>query len=218
MIRNIDIDEISDGQRYTKDSMVRISCNDCDGCSKCCHDMGNSIILDPYDIFGLCKNLKTNMNALLSTTLELNVVDGVILPNIKMTGDKDPKCGFLNEDGRCSIHSSRPGFCRLFPLGRIYENDSFTYFNQIHECDYPNKSKVKVKKWLDIPNIAEYERFILSWHDLLKDIQVMLTNMTDEDIKNLNLKFLNIFLITPYDVEKSFYEQYYERKDMFLKV
>lgn len=215
MIREIDINEISDGQRYTKDSMVKISCNDCDGCSKCCHDMGNSIILDPYDIFKLCDGLNTDINGLLCTNVELNVVDGIILPNIKMIGDKNPKCGYLNEEGKCSIHLIRPGFCRLFPLGRIYENDSFSYFNQIYECDYPSKSKVKVKKWLDIPNIAEYEKYILNWHDFIKSVQVMLTDKSDEEIKNINMKVLNIFFVTPYDMEKSFYEQYYERVRMF---
>ena len=42
-----------------------------------------------------------------------------------ITKDYENAQKFLNEQGRCSIHDSRPGFCRLFPLGRFYENGGF---------------------------------------------------------------------------------------------
>ena len=67
---------------------------------------------------------------MLNNEFELNVVDGVILPNLKMSGQNDA-CGFLDENGRCSIHAVRPGICRLFPLGRYYENHDFSYFLQV---------------------------------------------------------------------------------------
>lgn len=59
--------------------------------------------------------------------LELNVVDGIILPNLRMNGTREV-CSFLNEEGRCSIHPYRPGICRLFPLGRYYEKMDFIIF------------------------------------------------------------------------------------------
>lgn len=62
---------------------------------------------------------KENFDTLLANYLELNVVDGMVLPNLKMAGEEEA-CLFL-KDGRCSIHGYRPGICRLFPLGRIYE-------------------------------------------------------------------------------------------------
>ena len=223
MLREIDINEISDGLRYTKDSMVKIGCNECSGCSQCCHDMGNSIVLDPYDIFMLCKGLKCDFGYLMSQYIELNVVDGIIQPNIKMlspnsiggfnssTPTGNEKCGFLGDDGRCRIHAFRPGFCRLFPLGRIYENDSFTYFNQIHECPYPTKTKVKVKKWLDIPNLGEYEKYILIWHNFLKDSIKKLDSLDDEGIKNLHMSILNVMYVQPYDISEDFYLQFNDR-------
>ena len=57
---------------------------------------------------------------LLVDTIELQVVDSVILPDPRMDGEKE-QCVFLNEQGRCRIHAMRPGLCRVFPLGRIYE-------------------------------------------------------------------------------------------------
>ena len=103
---NKNLEEISDGKRYGLNDMVRAACNDCAGCSSCCEDMGESIILDPLDIYELTKNLNTTFENLLKEQIELHVADGMILPNLKMT-DKDV-CPFLQEK-RCSIHSFRPG-------------------------------------------------------------------------------------------------------------
>ena len=46
MKRDVDLREISDGRLYTAEDMVRADCHDCQGCSACCHGMGNSIILE----------------------------------------------------------------------------------------------------------------------------------------------------------------------------
>ena len=142
MKRNIDMQEVSDGKLYTSADLARLGCSDCAGCSDCCQGMGESIILDPYDIYQLTKRLGCTFQDLLQDKIELNPVDGVILPNLALNGSEE-KCGFLNEQGRCSIHAIRPGFCRLFPLGRIYEDHTFHYFLQIHECKKtkPYKSK-----------------------------------------------------------------------------
>lgn len=34
-----------------------------------------------------------------------------------------------------------------------------------------NRSKIKVKKWLDTPNLKQYEKFVLDWHNFLLDVQ-----------------------------------------------
>ena len=55
MIRECSLEEISDGRTYRENDMVKADTAGCDGCFKCCTGMGNSIILDPYDIW-LLKN------------------------------------------------------------------------------------------------------------------------------------------------------------------
>ncbi len=62
---NKNLEEISDGKRYGLNDMVRAACNDCAGCSSCCEDMGESIILDPLDIYELTKNLNTTFEKLI---------------------------------------------------------------------------------------------------------------------------------------------------------
>ena len=91
------------------------------GCCDCCCQMGDTIILDPLDVWQLVQGRGKSFEQLLDESLDLHVQDGVILPNLKMAGEKE-QCVYLNEKGRCSIHPFRPGICRLFPLGRFYEN------------------------------------------------------------------------------------------------
>ena len=124
MLRNIDLNEISDGNLYTSNDLVRADCGGCRGCSDCCQGMGDSIILDPYDMDQLYRGTGLKPEELLLRAADLSVVDGIILPHLKMTGERDC-CPFLSGEGRCRIHAFRPGFCRLFPLGRLYEDGSF---------------------------------------------------------------------------------------------
>ena len=211
MKRNVTLDEISDGRLYTENDMVKAGCNQCQGCFSCCQGMGDSIILDPLDVCRLTRGLGCDFQALLDAHLELGVVDGIILPHLKMAGTEE-KCSFLNEEGRCNIHSFRPGICRLFPLGRYYENGSFSYFLQENECKKTNRTKVKVSKWVDTPDIGRNREFVTAWHYFLNKCEEMCANAEDEEFcRNLNLYILNLFFIRPYENLETFYEEFARR-------
>lgn len=209
MERKIDMKEVSDGRFYTANDLVKTDCGGCSGCSSCCRGMGSSVTLDPYDIFCLCRGLEDRFEGLLLDKIELNIADRLILPNIRMTGEEEA-CVFLNQEGRCRIHAFRPGMCRLFPLGRFYENGSFRYFLQVHECPKEYKTKVKVKKWLGIPKLQQYERYICDWHDYLKEMRNRV-EADPEQIKEISMGILKKFYMEPYDTENDFYEQFYGR-------
>lgn len=211
MKREIDLNEISDGKLYGLNDMVKADCGDCKGCFSCCQGMGKSIILDPFDCFRLTEGLDCKLEVLLLNHLELNVVDGIVLPNIKMS-DGTESCGFLNQEGRCRIHSFRPGICRLFPLGRVYGEQGFRYFLQIHECQMKNRTKIKVKKWIATPDAARYEKFITDWHDFLKSMEKRVIGADDQNLsKEISLYVLKEFYLTPYLKEENFYDQFYKR-------
>lgn len=211
MRREVSLEEISDGRLYELNDMVKADCQDCTGCCDCCQGMGDSVVLDPYDVYRLCRGLGKNMDELLEKYLELGVVDGNILPHLRMQGEKE-QCVFLDENGRCSIHAIRPGFCRLFPLGRYYEDGGFKYILQIHECKKTNRSKIKVRKWIDTPDLKEYEKFVADWHYFLLDVQEVLYNSEDSQlIRNLDLYVVRRFYMQPYSMEEDFYTQFYAR-------
>jgi len=210
MKRNVNMSEISDGKFYTINDMAKLGCHDCAGCSACCRGMGTSIVLDPFDVFRLSKKLSKNFETLLQSCIELNVVDGIVLPNLKMTGN-DEACTFLDSEGRCSVHDSRPGICRLFPLGRYYEGDEYKYFLQVNECRKQNRTKVKISKWVDTPNYEKYKKFILEWHEIIKSIGEKSIKADENEAKNYSLYLLKNFYLMPYNYEKDFYEQFEER-------
>ena len=209
MKRNVELSEISDGKLYTANDMVKADCFDCQGCSACCHGMGTSIVLDPMDIWRLQRGIGLDFAALMEKYIELNVVDGMILPNLKLAGQTEA-CAFLNAEGRCSVHEFRPGICRLFPLGRYYEEEGFKYFLQIYECKKENRGKVKIKKWLGISNLSAYEKYIADWHRFLLDCEAGIQTLDEENTRILNLYVLKMFYQTAYESE-DFYGEFYER-------
>ena len=85
MERDINLDEISDGKLYETNDLVKLGCGDCAGCSACCHEMGDTIILDPYDIWQLTGNLHCTFEQLMGEgKIALSVYDGVILPHLRL--------------------------------------------------------------------------------------------------------------------------------------
>lgn len=211
MEREIDLQEISDGKLYTAGDMVKIGCNDCAGCSQCCRMVGDTIILDPYDLYQLEQALHTGFEELMIDKIELRVVDGVVQPNLKIR-ENGQGCVFLSDEGRCTIHQYRPGFCRMFPMGRIYEGETFQYFLQVHECPYPGKTKIKLKKWLGIPELSRYEEYIKIWHFFLKEVQNTMKGMENQEmVRSFTMYLLNQFYVNRYDLEQDFYSQFEER-------
>ena len=236
MRRKVSLEEISDGKLYTAGDMAKADCQGCDGCSACCRGMGSSIILDPLDVFRLQKGLDQKASELFENGfLEWNVVDGIILPNLVMGLDSEA-CVFLDRAGRCSIHAWRPGICRMFPLGRYYREDpeaagipqakDFRYFLQVHECPRKTRTKVKIRKWIDTDNLAAYEAYILSWHNLLQQAEEWIRRVLETDPgqekaqKKVNLYLMNLFYMKEWNLGLDFYPQYETRwkeaKEIFV--
>jgi len=211
--RNVDLMEISDGKIYGLNDMVKACAGNCAGCSACCHGRGDTVTLDPLDVHHLKKGLCLSFEQLLQRGISLSVVEGVIRPSIMMTDEEDSKCVFLNEQGRCRIHSFRPGLCRLFPLGRVYQENGLGYILLTGECVRENRTKVKVRKWIDMPDMPAYEDFLCKWHAYLKDLQqVFFESNDDAFLKNMNMYVLQKFYVEDFAAEV-FYEKLKEKLD-----
>ena len=205
MLRDVSLSDITDGRFYGLNDMVKVGTGDCAGCSGCCRVTGDTIKLDPWDVWCLTKATGKSFELLIAEGyIELQVVEGVILPNIKQKEGKG--CPFLNSEGRCSIHDLRPGFCRLFPLGRYYDEEGkASYVLQIHEC--PNaKIKMKVKKWIDLPDVQRHEDFAIKWHLFIRSLAGTLENADPETRKARCMEVLETMYLKPYETE-DFYEE-----------
>jgi len=216
MIRDIDMSQVSDGRLYRKNDMVRLLCDDCRGCSACCEHMDDHIVLDPYDICSIYKATGMDFKELLAKEyIAIALKDGLAYPYLKM--NKADTCSFLI-DHRCSIHANRPGLCRLFPLGRIYEDGDFSYFLQKDECGYKNRAKCRIEDWLGVEDLDSYEEYIRVWH-AFHTYMVSKVNEYGDDVESrgkLISLFLEYFFIMAYDGD--FYSIIKERINNIKKV
>ena len=205
MLREVTMEDISDGRIYELNDMVKCDTGDCKDCHKCCGGMGTSIVIDPYDVWRLKKELNLGFENLLQKSyIELNMVDGLILPNLKMN-EKDT-CSFLDENGRCSIHAARPGICRIFPLGRVYDENGFKYFVQKGQCAKERSlAKTKVKKWIDTEDITINQKYILKWHNLIRAVGDKMIELKQsgrgEMLNEIAMYILNEFFVKDFDIE-----------------
>lgn len=204
--------QISDGKLYDRNDMVKVGCHDCAGCSSCCKDMGQSILLDPYDIYMLTHHLNKSFEELMASSVELHMEEGLILPNLRMVPlsavSQEEGCSFLDANGRCSIHSFRPGICRLFPLGRNYEENRMQYFLLKDACPAPNKSKLKIEKWLGIANLKAYQQYLVDWHNFTKQVRQEVLELLDQEevARAISMRFLQQYYMLPYEGENFFEE------------
>lgn len=195
---------------YDLNDLVRADCHDCADCSACCRDMGDSILLDPYDAYQMQRGGGFTMEELLVKGIaSLTVWRGLVLPCLRMDTDTGA-CAFLREN-RCSIHDFRPGICRLFPLGRNFEEGRMSYFLLDGACGNRERSKIKVGKWLGVQPAAKYHAFVLAWHELRGRLIETLADGDEERAKQVSMELVQRFFLTPYDLKEDFYRQFYER-------
>lgn len=208
-----------DGKIYKNNDEAPIDCNDCSGCSSCCHLMGDTIIQDPFDLWLFSSNMRLAGGMPISFEIlisedgpwELSVQDGLILPNIKMV--EDGRCPFLNEAGRCSIHKIRSGLCRLFPLGRGFDEDgtiSYYVLNSELGCEKLKGpgNMVNITKWLGYDDIKTYEKITYMWHDIKKKVSGK--NYSVEDMATVQANFLQHFYVKRYNAKniREFYDEF----------
>lgn len=202
------IDAISDGKRYDINDMVKIDTGGCPGCSACCHGVGELVELTPFDAWAMMKNLDMTFDQLLTDKLELRLEDRLMLPYLKMHGEAQ-RCCFLGVDDRCTIHPFRPNICRLFPLGRVYEDGDFRYFLQTGACPLRSVSKIKVKKWIGIESYKENKQFLLDWYGVMKALSFRLKFVRDpEELSRYQETLLDTFYRTDW-YRGDFYAAFY---------
>ena len=248
MLREGDISDIFDGHFYGPEDPAPVGCGDCAGCSACCRNTGDTIILDPYDMYMLCRGTGKTFQQMLEREIEIRLVDGLVLPNLmqhhefplrmeKMHGarkmperpaseaktclreeagaqESGDHCPFLSAAGRCTIHSFRPGLCRLYPLGRYYREGGFVYICQKDECREREKTPVRVRDWLGVEDLPRYEAFLLGWHDFKKQGEAAMERLTPKSRESVRRYILQIFYVHPWLSDVDFYAQYEARLEV----
>ena len=72
---------------------------------------------------------------------------------------------------------------------------------------------MKIRKWLEIPDLRRYEQFISDWHFYIKALQEEARTCKEDDrLKALSMQVLQNYYLIPYKAEADFYEQFYSRR------
>lgn len=216
-----------DGKKYQYSEPAPVGCNDCEGCDVCCRQMGDTIIQDPYDMWNFCSNMRLSGGAQVTFDLlvsddgpwELSMQDGLLLPNIKMVDDG--RCPFLNGNGRCGIHKIRSGLCRLFPLGRGFEEDGSIYYYVLGKELGCEKLKgpgtpVKISDWLGHTDMEKYELFLVAWHRIKRSLQDRISLIDDAEADYYREQLLRIFYDKAY--EGDFYTDFAKRIEEWMSI
>ena len=198
----------SDGRFYGLQDIVEADCHDCAGCSQCCEGMGDTILLDPFDLYQIQKHGRVTFDHLMTHgMIALTMRGGMILPHILMTDDADC-CPFLSDEGRCTIHAYRPGICRLFPLGRDFQGDELEYILLEKACASRERTGVQVGEWFDVEQVEAYHAFVRDWYDFRRQMGEVLAGAAEHQAQELSLRLMQNFFVACYDTEKDFYPQY----------
>lgn len=78
------LDEISDGKLYDIEDIVKADTCGCNGCSDCCCDVGELVVLTPFDIYEIVNYLGIEFDKLLGDKIQLRKNNKILLPYLKM--------------------------------------------------------------------------------------------------------------------------------------
>jgi len=158
----------SDARILSEFDLVQLSCG-VNGCSSNCCTKSAPIVLNPYEIALICR--ENNM----SYEYLLDIVDTdraksfplVMLP-------RDPHCHFWTGKG-CRIYRGRPLACRLYPLGRVFDQgESHLVLPELNICSGLSSSPAKtVAEYLCDQDTAVLIQMADRWIEFVSDLEQM---------------------------------------------
>jgi len=132
----------------------------CSRAGTCCH--GNLVRLNPWELARLAHEKQ-----LPSPEFRAQFTDagGAVL---RFKGPKNnfgkQACGLYDAELGCSVHTARPLACRLFPLGRMIQNETVEYMHQgsvfpcLNECpEVVELPQLTVAEYLQVQATADFE-------------------------------------------------------------
>ena len=145
---------------------IQVSCG-VNGCSSNCCTKSAPIVLNPYEIALICRESNLSYEDLLDIvdTDRANSFPLVMLP-------RDPHCHFWTGKG-CRIYRGRPLACRLYPLGRVFDQGaSHLVLPDLNVCSGLSSSPAKtVAEYLCDQDTAVLIQMADRWIEFVSDLE-----------------------------------------------
>lgn len=198
----------------------------CTQCGKCCINR-QDILITPRDLFRMSKELGISQLEFVKRYCDTYLGPNSHIPLVRIVPqDSSGRCPMLNSN-QCAVHSVKPTVCAMFPIGRAisytaqekdsakYDVSPVQYIFTAPECG-DGKATHTVREWLSKFNIPLDDQFFLKWHEMARQVGIMVQTAlkkyeTDEMNTIINIIFFNLYL--DYDLNKDFDAQFSANAD-----
>ncbi len=204
------------------DSRFKFNCHRGVKCfTDCCR--GINIMLTPYDILVMSKELELTSEEFLAIYTEPEMLEKTELPVVKLKLlDNDRKsCPFVHDEKGCVIYEHRPTTCRYYPLGvgalsyssnpENEKNDEFFFTIKEKHCHgFKEDKEWTVREWREDQGIEIREELDDKWMDLIVRKKTVPTSLKLTP-KSRELFFMVCYNLTQFKkfvFESSFLDRY----------
>lgn len=214
------IAENFDDYKIGLDDTFEFSCRQC---GKCCI-YREDILLNPRDIFRLCRELNLETKEFVKEYCDTYVGESSRLPIVRLQPQGTVRrCRFL-KNRKCSVHKAKPTVCATFPIGRciIWDKNELQsedvdkaeiqYIHNKADCG-GEKETHTVRQWLQAFDIPVHDPFFIKWNRQLF-ITGEIVNRAEKKLNKESLEMMwnaiYFMLYLNYDVSKDFMIQFDE--------
>lgn len=193
----------------------------CTQCGKCCIHR-DDILLSPKDLFHIAQKFQVMPQEIVERYCEAYIGSESHLPCLRLKPQGSVQRCPLLKDRKCMVHDAKPAVCAMFPIGRVFKNESPTK-NSASENSFSveyifvnpgcgdNTAQHTVQEWLSSFQIPLEDEYFIKWSNLqlsliqtLKPLENKITPKTFYEI--CNAVFIGLYL--DYDINKDFDSQF----------
>lgn len=168
--------------------------------TECCRDL--NLMLTPYDVLRLARNLGLSTTAFLDAYTDAVVVEGSPLPSValKMGDDARRLCPFVSTTG-CRVYADRPSACRTYPLARASRKhrvhgtvlESYYLVVEDHCRGFEEPRSWTIEQWIEDQGLETYHRMNNDWMDIVTHPRIR---------QGLTEKQIPMFYMASYDLDR----------------
>jgi Fe-S-cluster containining protein len=214
------------------DSKFKFKCHKGIKCfTDCCR--GIDIMLTPYDILMISKEMGLSSQEFLSIYTEPKMLEKTGLPvvKLKLLDDDRKSCPLVHDEKGCTIYDKRPTTCRYYPLGvgaLSYssnidkdKNDEFFFTIKEKHCfGFEEEKEWTVREWREDQGIEIREELDNKWMDLIvrkKSIPSSL-KLTEKSRELFFMVCYNLTQFKKFVFESSFLDRYEIKSERIEKI
>ena len=196
----------------------------CQLCGRCCKGVEQAIMLEPLDIYHLCRHFRDcgdqidSIEKLLAEYAQPTMITDVVpIFTLKAVG-QEKSCVFL-KDNRCSVYDARPRVCRLYPFAVKpgERGREFLYYLSKDKLHHFTGGSVSVKDWF-YQNFPKDERaFVKADYEAATFYGKEIKRMGGAQFQNMLFPFL-FYRYYNYDLNQPFLPQFLENHEALKRL